>query len=193
MQALDQKVFTDILQGDVAAFEILFKSHYSALCRFAYQYLSDKDAAEEVVQSAFIGFWEKKESIQIDASLKSYLYSSVRNACLNELKRLKVRQVHAEAVVADGERYTHAADHQAIKNELESKIQEAIEALPDQCKLIFRMSRFEDLKYQEIADALQISIKTVENQMGKALKLMRLKLKDYLPFIVIFSAQLLKL
>jgi RNA polymerase sigma-70 factor (family 1) len=192
MQALDQQVFTDILQGNVAAFEMLFKTHYSPLCRFAYHYLSDKDAAEEVVQSTFIGFWEKKESIHIDASLKSYLYRSVRNACLNELKRLKVRQVHAEGLVAEGENYALAADHQAIKNELEAKIQEAIQALPEQCRLIFRMSRFEGLKYQEIADALQISIKTVENQMGKALKLMRLKLKDYLPIILILFAHLLK-
>lgn len=192
MQALDQQVFTDILQGNEAAFEKLFKTHYSPLCRFAYHYLSDKDVAEEVVQSTFIGFWEKKERIQIDASLKSYLYRSVRNACLNELKRLKVRKVHAEGVLVEGEGHSLAADHEVIKDELEAKIQEAIQGLPEQCRLIFRMSRMEELKYQEIADALQISIKTVENQMGKALKLMRLRLKDYLPLITILFAHLLK-
>ncbi|WP_194777680.1 RNA polymerase sigma-70 factor [Pararhodonellum marinum] len=192
MQALDQKLFSAIIQGDVPAFEMLFKTHYSPLCRFATAYLTDPDAAEEIVQATFIRFWEKRESIQIDISLKAYLYRSVRNACLNEIKRQKVRHLHAQSVVAEGEKFSQASDHLTMKTELESKIQEALQSLPEQCRLIFKMSRFEELKYQEIADELQISIKTVENQMGKALKLMRLKLKDYLPMILILMGRLLE-
>ncbi len=192
MQATDQKVFSAIQQGDVSVFEMLFKTHYPALCRYAAAYLSDLDEAEEVVQATFIGFWERRGNIQIDSSLKAYLYRSVRNACLNEIKRLKVRQLHAQTVVVDGEPTSQPSDQLMIKKELEVKIQEALQSLPEQCRLIFKMSRFEELKYQEIADQLHISIKTVENQMGKALKLMRAKLRDYLPLITILMGRLLE-
>ncbi len=185
MQVSDLEVFSAIRQGNISEFEMLFKTHYSPLCRYAFTYLDDVDSAEEIVQNTFIAFWEKRDIIQIDASLKAYLYRSVRNACLNELKRQKVRQLHAQSVVLEGESYSQPSDQVTIAVELESKIQEAIQSLPEQCRLIFRMSRFEELKYQEIANQLKISIKTVENQMGKALKLMRLKLKDYLPLILI--------
>jgi RNA polymerase sigma-70 factor (ECF subfamily) len=192
MQATDQQVFSAIQKGDVSTFEMLFKTHYPALCRYATAYLNDPDDAEEVVQSTFIGFWEKRRNIHIDSSLKAYLYKSVRNASLNELKRQKVRLLHANSIIAEGEKFNQPSDHLTIKTELEAKIQEAIQSLPEQCRLIFKMSRYEELKYQEIADQLHISIKTVENQMGKALKLMRIKLKDYLPLIMILMGQLLE-
>lgn len=193
MQATDQSVFLAISSGDIASFEMLFKSHYSTLCRFAESYLKDPEEAEEVVQAAFIGFWEKRESISIDTSLKAYLYRSVRNACLNELKRQKVRKLHANQVALEGEPESEASDRIAMKKELEVKIQEAMLRLPEQCRLIFQMSRFEELKYKEIADQLGISVKTVENQMGKALRIMREQLKDYLPLIIILMRGLLEL
>lgn len=185
MQDADHLVFSAIQSGDLGSFEMLFKTHYSPLCRFAVSYLQDPEEAEEVVQNTFIGFWEKRNSISVDSSLKAYLYRSVRNACLNELKRQKVRQLHATEVIREGEPMSEPSDRLAIKAELEEKIQIAMEALPEQCRLIFKMSRFEELKYQEIADQLGLSIKTVENQMGKALKIMREQLKEYLPLIII--------
>lgn len=193
MQATDQSVFFAIRSGDISSFEMLFKTHYSSLCRFAVSYLQDPEEAEEVVQSMFIGFWEKRESIAIDASLKSYLYRSVRNACLNEIKRQKVRKLYADQVALDGEPQAEGPDRMAMKTELEGKIQEALLHLPEQCRLIFKMSRFEELKYQEIADQLGLSVKTVENQMGKALRIMREQLKDYLPLIIILMRGLLEL
>lgn len=193
MQATDQSVFLAISSGDISSFEMLFKAHYSTLCRFAVSYLKDPEDAEEVVQAAFIGFWEKREIISIDTSLKAYLYRSVRNACLNELKRQKVRKLHANQVALEGEPESEASDRIAMKKELEAKIQEAILQLPEQCRLIFQMSRFEELKYKEIADQLGISVKTVENQMGKALRIMREQLKDYLPLIIILTRGLLEL
>ncbi len=185
MQASDQLVFSAIQNGEISSFEMLFKTHYAPLCRFALGYLGDKDEAEEVVQGMFLGFWEKRISIQIESSLKAYLYRSVRNACLNELKRQKIRSHHASSVLKEGEPQDQSSDRLALKKELESRIEEAIRSLPSQCGLIFRMSRFEELKYQEIADQLGISIKTVENQMGKALKIMREQLRDYLPMILV--------
>lgn len=192
MQDIDLKVFSAIRHGDIPAFEMLFKTHYAPLCRFASSYLTDPDVAEEVVQNTFITFWEKRSSIEVDSSLKAYLYRSVRNACLNEIKRVKVRQLHANQVMAEGEPMSQASDHLAIRTELEAKIQEALQTLPEQCRLIFKMSRFEELKYQEIADQLNISIKTVENQMGKALKLMRAQLKEFLPMVIILMGHLLE-
>lgn len=192
MQATDQQVFSDIQSGDTASFEMLFKTHYDPLCRFALSYLQDPDDAEETVQAVFIGFWEKRQTIQVDTSLKAYLYRSVRNACLNEIKRVKVRKLHADSMMVEGEPQSQPSDHLAIRQELEEKIQEALQALPEQCRLIFKMSRFEELKYQEIADQLNLSIKTVENQMGKALKIMRTQLKDYLPLITILIGKLLE-
>jgi RNA polymerase sigma-70 factor (ECF subfamily) len=192
MQVTDQEVFFAIRSGQVPAFEMLFKTHYKPLCRYATGYLKDPDGAEELVQATFIGFWEKRHSISIDSSLKAYLYRAVRNASLNELKHEQVKQKYVAQESIQGEKYSEPADHLAIHTELESKIRAALETLPQQCRLIFTMSRFEELKYQEIADQLNLSVKTVENQMGKALKLMRIQLKDYLPLLAILMNQLLE-
>jgi RNA polymerase sigma-70 factor (family 1) len=191
MQATDQEVFSAIQSGEIPAFEMLFKSFYPSLCRYATSFLKDPDDAEEIVQAAFIRFWEKRETISIDTSVKSYLYRAVRNSCLNELKHGQIKQRYIAGEVVMGEKVSDAADHLAIHVELEEKIKAAIQALPEQCRLIFTMSRFEELKYQEIADQLNLSVKTVENQMGKALKIMRAQLKEYLPLLAILMRNLL--
>ncbi len=192
MQVSDHELFLRIQSGQLPAFEMLFKTYYQPLCRYANSYLKDSDGAEEVVQAAFIGFWEKKNSISIETSIKSYLYRTVRNSCLNELKHEQVKQKYRSAQTKEEEKTSEPADHLAIHVELEEKVRQAIQRLPEQCRLIFTMSRFEELKYQEIADQLNISIKTVENQMGKALKLMRLYLKEYLPLIALLMKGLLE-
>lgn len=191
MQESDQQVFLAIQSGQTPAFEMLFKTFYQPLCRFATTYLKDPDEAEEVVQAAFIGFWEKRKTISIDTSLKAYLYRAVRNACLNEIKHEQVKQRHIAGELLKPEAKSEPADHLAIHVELEDKIRAAIQTLPEQCRLIFTMSRFEELKYQEIADQLNLSVKTVENQMGKALKIMRVQLKEYLPLLAILMSNLL--
>lgn len=193
MQESDIKVFSEIQSGQTPAFEMLFKTYYQPLCRYANSYLKDSDEAEELVQATFIGFWEKRNTISIDSSIKSYLYRAVRNSCLNELKHEQVKQKYFTHETAKGEKLSEAADHLAIHAELEDKIRAAIQTLPEQCRLIFTMSRFEELKYQEIADQLNLSVKTVENQMGKALKIMRTQLKEYLPLLAILMSNLLDL
>lgn len=193
MQVHAATSFSAIQDGDMRAFEVLFKEHYEALCRFASAYLEDSDEAEEIVQNTFIGIWEKKEKLQIESSVKAYLYRSVRNACLNEIKRLQVRKAHAADVLQGPTGYAEASDRPALKQELEDRIQHAIRLLPEQCRLIFQMSRYEELKYQEIADQLGVSIKTVENQIGKALRIMREQLKDYLPLIMLLMKGFLEL
>lgn len=136
------------------------------------------DEAEDLVQQAFIRLWEKRALIDIQWSLKSYLYKSVHNAALNRIRHEKVKAQYQQLnAVLPGEEATPAADEHP---ELLERIGTALNALPPQCRQIFELSRFESLKYREIAEQLNLSIKTVETQMGKALRLMRLHLSDYL-------------
>jgi len=183
---LDKQVLETLQLGNESAFEMIFKTYYQPLCRYAYSFLQDKEEAEEVVQSSFINVWEKRNSIAIETSLKSYLYRMVRNACLNVIKHDKIKQQHVAHELAVTEATYESVAQKVYATELESKITEAIKTLPEQCRIVFQLSRFEELKYQEIADQLQISVKTVENHMGKALRLMREQLKEYLPLFLIF-------
>jgi RNA polymerase sigma-70 factor (ECF subfamily) len=182
----EKQVLETIQSGNESAFEMIFRSYYQPLCRYAYSFLEDKEEAEEVVQSAFITIWEKRKSMDIQTSLKSYLYRMVRNACLNVIKHEKIKQQHVTHELAVTETTYESVTQKVYATELELKISEAMKTLPEQCRLVFQLSRFEELKYQEIADQLQISVKTVENHMGKALKIMREQLKEYLPLFLIF-------
>jgi len=171
---------------------MLFRTYYQPLCNYAYTFVQDRDEAEEIVQSAFLSIWEKREMLEIRTAVKPYLYAMVRNACLNVLKHQKVKLQHAELELAVAERSSESVARTVMASELEHNIFRAMEALPQQCRIIFKLSRFEELKYAEIAAELNISIKTVENQMGKALKIMREQLKEYLPLLLILMNGLLK-
>jgi RNA polymerase sigma-70 factor, ECF subfamily len=184
IQNLDSDILLAIRQGNERVFETVFRKHYQALCNYACGILKDMDDAEEVVQSIFMKFWEQREGIEINVSLKSYLYRAVHNTCLNRLKHLKIQEVHKQYVGNYYEENHDSATEIMDKVELENRIADALEKLPEQCRLIFKMSRFEELKYQEIADKLGLSIKTIENQIGKALRIMRAELADYLPLVL---------
>lgn len=164
----------------------MFRALYNPLCNFAYKHLGSRDEAEETVQSVFINLWEKRADVAIDTSVKSYLYRSVRNHCLNVLKHEKVKReyaTYAKQSVATSQ--SESTFHET--GELENRIADALLKLPEQCRIIFSMSRFEELKYGEIAAQLGLSIKTVENQMGKALRIMREELRDYLPLLILLN------
>ncbi len=175
---------SSIKNGNEAAFEKVFKTYFRNLHAFAYTFMKDDSIAEEIVQNVFFRIWEKKEQLQIDDSLKAYLYRSVHNESLNHLKHLKIKNSFQLQYSGNMESSNQDASNQMVAAELENDIQKAISELPPQCRTIFQMSRFEQLKYQQIADQLNISIKTVENQMGKALKVLRSKLVEYLPFLL---------
>jgi RNA polymerase sigma-70 factor, ECF subfamily len=183
VQIPDSDILLAIRQGNERVYEGVFRKHYQALCNYACGILKDMDDAEEVVQSIFLKFWEQREEIEISVSLKSYLYRAIHNTCLNRLKHLKIQETYRQYAGDYLENTFDSATDMMDKNELENRIAEALDKLPEQCKLIFKMSRFEELKYQEIADKLGLSVKTIENQIGKALKIMRTELADYLPIV----------
>jgi RNA polymerase sigma-70 factor (ECF subfamily) len=171
--------------GDITAFEMIFKTYYQPLCNYAYTFLQDREEAEEIVQTTFLSVWEKREGMTIRTAVKPYLYAMVRNACLNVIKHEKIKQKHAVEEIALAPISHDSVAHAVASSELESRIHVAMERLPEQCRLVFKLSRFEELKYAEIAEQLEISVKTVENHMGKALKIMREQLKDYLPLLIL--------
>ena len=166
-------------------FEVLFKLHYRNLCAYAYLFLKDVDTSEDTVQEVFFKLWKNKAKISIGTSLKSYLFRSVRNGCMNVIEHRKVRDIYREsAKTGFGESQEPAIDH-AIVKELEQRINETIDMLPPERKKVFMMSRYEGLKYREIAEELSISVKTVENQMYQALIFMREHLHEYIPLVLL--------
>lgn len=194
VQALhsDNGLFDRMRKGDKGALEVLFKTHYASLCRFAKSILRDAEQAEDMVQEVFMKCWDKREQIQLTGSFKSYLFTAVRNHCFNTLK-LNERKFWMEEGMEDDERIAvnDVIDHIAAKT-LNDKITQAIELLPDKCKLTFQLSRFENMSYKEIAETMNVSVKTVENQMGKALSVLRTHLAPYIKdmvmaFLVVFS------
>lgn len=183
----EQEIISAIREGNERIFEETFRKYYQSLCNYANSILKEMDEAEEVVQNLFLSIWEKRSNLEINISLKSYLYRAVHNHCLNRIKHLKVKEEYHQYAVNFYDSSYESVSQTVMKNELETKIEEAIRKLPEQCRLIFRMSRFEELKYHEIAEQLELSPKTVENQIGKALKILRVELAEYLPLIIICS------
>ena len=163
-----------------AIFETAFKQHFKALHAYACTIIKDDMMAEEIVQNMFFKLWKNREAIEINRSFTAYLYRSVYNDSLNHLKHLKVKAAYQSYAAQNMSNSNNAAEQMRVR-ELEQKLDEAMKELPEQCRTIFQLSRFEELKYLQIADKLGISVKTVENQMGKALKLLRAKLVDFLP------------
>jgi RNA polymerase sigma-70 factor, ECF subfamily len=185
---LNDTHFIELLANrDESAFETIFKDNFKKLQSYAITIVGDENAAEEMVQNVFFKLWDRSEKINIQSSIAAYLYRAVYNESCNYLKHQKVRQgflnysKHAMSNIS-----TEKASKKVLVTELEQRIKNALNDLPEQCRTVFQLSRFEELKYQQIADTLGISIKTVEAQVGKALRIMRVKLVDYLPLVFLF-------
>ncbi len=172
------------MQADEQVFEKLFIDWYGPLHAYACSVLKDESLAGEAVQAVFSHLWERREQLQIQASLKAYLYGSVYHECMSWLRREKTRRNYRSGLLMrlgrEAGRSAENAFDKAEAGELEQRFQRALDELPGQCKSIFQLSRFSELKYREIAEQLGISVKTVESQMSKALKLLRHKLAEYL-------------
>jgi RNA polymerase sigma-70 factor (ECF subfamily) len=175
-------------QNSISMFEDAFKTHFKGLHSYAHTIVKDEVIAEEMVQNVFLRLWKNRDTISINQSVASYLYRSVYHESLNYLKHLKVKSAY-QSYAARTMEYIDNASEKLKLRELEERLDQALKELPEQCRTIFQMSRFEELKYVEIAGKLNISVKTVENQMGKALRLLRNKLADFLPvlFLLLFN------
>jgi len=181
----EKSLFKKIKDDDEKAFEKLFHRYYGQLCLFASRILQDETSAEEIVQDFFVKLWEKRKQLSIETSVKSYLYRSIRNLCFNLIEHNNIKLKHAQSVIAKHETY-YINDDGFNEVDLAQKIEESIQALPEKRREIFRLSREEGLKYREIAEKLNISIKTVEAQMGLAFKTLREKLKHYKSNFLLF-------
>lgn len=153
-------------------FETCFKKMYAPLCRVAYRMVRNSDVAQDIVQEVFVKFWEKKLSNLPEEEVKPYLYKAVYNSCINYLKASQ-KTVSQETEGWNQLQDTKLADEHLLISELEQSIRNGIESLPPACKDVFLLSRYEALSYKEIAQMLDISIKTVEAQMSKALRILR--------------------
>jgi RNA polymerase sigma-70 factor, ECF subfamily len=177
----DQGLLEAVSRSDEAAFDALFRTWYAPLCRYASGLTDgDLDEAEDVVQQVFIKFWEQRAGLTVHWSVKAYLYKMVHNRCLNRLRDARIRDQYKMRQAQVLENSFESAGAQVAEQEVNERLRRALTALPPQCRQVFELSRFEELKYREIADHLNISIKTVEAQMGKALRVLREHFADYL-------------
>jgi len=161
-------------------FEELFRNYFTPLMAFSRRILGNEDDAREVVHQVFINLWEKRGELDLSASLKSYLFTSVNNRSLNAIRDRK--KFSSEEVPERAGEWDVSEQIEAL--ELEEKIRAAIETLPERCREVFELNRFKGLRYREIASQLDISVKTVENQMTKALKILREQLGKYLGILL---------
>ncbi|MDD3687391.1 MAG: RNA polymerase sigma-70 factor [Bacteroidales bacterium] len=189
MTTNEKHLFDQIKAGNKVAFDTVFRMYYRDLCRFAMFMNCSSEDAEELVQDMFFKLWQNRNQINVISSSKSYLFTSVKNSMLNKHKHEKVKQMYA----ADY-RYTNkeeSDDFEMDENREKIKnIELAIAELPEKRREIFVKSKVEGKKYKEIADELQISVKTVENQMGEALKFLRNKLsaKEFLILLLLLDS-----
>lgn len=191
MNLFERNVFESFAKGDEKAFEYIYKTYFSFMLNYAGQILKDTDAAEEIVESVFLNIWENRSEIKLETSLKAYLFKSVYNHCLNYIKHKQVKEKYVlyfkHHVAADEDGNIISSDYpmsQLIENELSEIIEQSIQRLPGQCREVFMMSRYQNLKNEEIAQKLNISVNTVRTHISRALSRLRENLKEYLPFLV---------
>jgi RNA polymerase sigma-70 factor (family 1) len=177
MSPEEEQTWRSIQAKDEQVFERYYKEHYKFFYLAACRYLGDSGPAQEAVNDVFMRLWQDADKLAIQSSLRSYIYRAVVNRCLNELnKNKRDREQHREVVrrIDDAVEWKEMED-----NELKLRLYEAIDQLPEQCQKVFRMSRFEGLKQQEIADRLGISIKTVKNHITHALQVLHKVLAEW--------------
>lgn len=169
----------NIAAGDVVAFESLFKTHYAKLCFYANSIIGDLDVSEEIVADLFTEIWAKRGEIEFSVAIKAYLYKSVYNRCMNHLRHSKIKNAYVEYLLKNESNnlFSQAPSYAYDEKEISKEITNAIDKLPEKCKAIFLLSRVQNKKYHEIAALLDLSPKTVENQMSIALKKLREMLK----------------
>jgi RNA polymerase sigma-70 factor (ECF subfamily) len=176
----DRELLDRLRQGDRDAFDTIFRAHYPSVVAMAERIAGERAVAEELGQDVMLELWRRRESVSVDESLRAYLVRAARNRALNHLRheRMKVRT----APFAAGETVSAPeAPARLVEAEIDAAVREAVSALPERCREVFELSRGAGLRYTEIAGVMGISVKTVEAQMGKALRMLRARLAPWLP------------
>jgi len=172
VREFEQITVKALKEGSIDAFDVCFRRFYSPLIAFACSRINDKDIAEEIVQNVFAELWERRESIPLATEIKQYLFSVVKNDCNDFARHLKVEKKYLDYLSKHQEESSAFFDV-LVDEEFQRLVNEVYNSLPEQCRKIFYMSRLEEMSYKAISEKLDISIKTVENQVGKALRLVR--------------------
>ncbi|WP_276345587.1 RNA polymerase sigma-70 factor [Daejeonella sp. JGW-45] len=191
MENEDIRLTELIRKGDKPSFDRVFLKYFKNLHAYAMKFAGEKDMAEEIIQNVFCRIWEKRGQLKADGYLRAFLYRSVHNECVNYIRHRKVRSSFQVYYVGKPELNESNLAEELGASELERRLYAAINELPEECASVFQMSRFEQLRYGEIAAELDIPLKAVEYQMGKALKILRIKLADFLPLLLIYLNKIL--
>ena len=176
----ERELLARVRDGDEHAFDAIFREHYAPLVRCAEAMLHRRDLAEEIVQDVLLALWQRRDSLVVEDSLRAYLFRATRNRALNHLRHAVIER-KAEPELSAVEAPDAVAASTMIDGEMETALRAAIRALPPRCREVFELSRVSGLRYAEIAVTLGISVKTVEAQMGKALRVLREELAEWLP------------
>lgn len=181
-----------LLTGEKCGFKKIFLNYFQPLCHLSHHYLEDIDEAKEVVQEAFVKLWEIRENLNLESNIRNFLFTLVKNNCLNVLKRKQMLVKHHEKLKWMEMQYQYESlsrmgSNYLEFNELKEKIDLAVKNLPEHCRVVFELSRFEELKNREIAEKLHVTQKTIEAHLTKALNILRNELKEYLPVILVIT------
>lgn len=182
----EKKLFLEFQGGNLAVFDYFFDKYYQGLCVYAYRMLKSNSEAEDLVQDFFVRILENRKNIFIDSSVKSYFIRSIHNRCLDILAHQKVKINHEQfrlKMMSEED----LQEYPLLDSELTVQIERAIQSLPDVIRETFMLNRFEGLSYQQIANQENISVKTVEYRISKALAILRKDLGDYLLFLLFVS------
>lgn len=183
----EKELIVRLKEGDQTAFELLFHFYYPGLVMYSTQFTTDRMEAEEIVQDFFVRVWQKHHQVIPSDSLKNYLFSSVKNGSLNYLKHKKIEEKYIRQMEVLSEHHLVYDPDLYVVSELQEKIKSTIELLPEKCREIFILSRIRGKNNEEIATELNISKRTVETQISKALKIMRIELKEYAGLLLLLG------
>ena len=191
MYVMEEQLIKKLRTGDEKAFRLLYDCHYVLLCRFANQILNNAALAEEVVDDVIFYLWEHRSEVEIRYSIRAYLMRAVRNRCLNELQSQSHREeLHLSSFLSpesmDFLDFLFVDDKQPLEQELEDELKRSIDELPLECRRVFYKSRFEQKKYEEIAEELGISVNTVKYHIKNALAFLQKRLGNYLKLLIVY-------
>lgn len=181
----EKYLISELRNKNKVVFDFVFNYYYSGLCAYARRWIGDRDEVEDLVQDFFVRLWIEGQKLEITSSLKSYLFTSIRNMSINHLKHNQIKKQYEYDVIKREDEFQQSAEWEYTEAELIELLEKAIEKLPPRSCEVFRLSRFKGKDNATIAQMLGISKRTVELQISNALKILRAELKDYLPIVLL--------